>query len=138
MLMTPITPKVMARPIAASSSTEPSETPYQTFCAAPQTARLDSMPAAASVAACCTGPGVPLAMLFRSERASRSPRAATMPTAAIFSSSDASERSTEAASACSRRARTAALSSSAAAAASAGIIAGSAALNIDSADVMRT
>ena len=32
MLMTPITPKVMARPIAASSSTEPSERPYQRFC----------------------------------------------------------------------------------------------------------
>ena len=31
MLMTPITPNVIARPIAASSSTEPSETPYQTF-----------------------------------------------------------------------------------------------------------
>ncbi len=36
MLMTPITPKVMARPMAASSSTEPSEMPYQTFCAMPQ------------------------------------------------------------------------------------------------------
>ena len=32
MLMTPITPKVMARPIAASSSTEPSDRPYQAFC----------------------------------------------------------------------------------------------------------
>ena len=32
MLMTPITPKVMARPIAASSNTEPSESPYQAFC----------------------------------------------------------------------------------------------------------
>ena len=33
MLMTPITPKVMARPTAASSSTEPSDRPNQTFCA---------------------------------------------------------------------------------------------------------
>ena len=32
MLMTPMTPKVMARPMAASSSTEPSESPYQAFC----------------------------------------------------------------------------------------------------------
>ena len=32
MLMTPMTPKVMARPMAASSSTEPSESPYQRFC----------------------------------------------------------------------------------------------------------
>src|ERR1700722_14196903 len=32
MLMTPITPKVMARPIAASSRTEPSERPYHVFC----------------------------------------------------------------------------------------------------------
>jgi len=30
--MTPITPNVMASPIAASSSTEPSEMPYQAFC----------------------------------------------------------------------------------------------------------
>ena len=40
MLMTPITPKVMASPIAASSSTEPSERPYQVFCTAVQIARL--------------------------------------------------------------------------------------------------
>src|SRR5438093_658227 len=32
MLMTPITPKVMASPIAASRSTEPRERPYQAFC----------------------------------------------------------------------------------------------------------
>ena len=38
MLMTPITPKVMARPIAASSSTEPSDSPYQAFCTVAQTA----------------------------------------------------------------------------------------------------
>ena len=40
MLMTPITPKVMARPMAASSSTEPSEMPYQRFCATSQTASV--------------------------------------------------------------------------------------------------
>src|SRR5262249_15528563 len=38
MLITPITPKVMASPMAASSSTEPSEMPYQAFCTASQTA----------------------------------------------------------------------------------------------------
>ena len=38
MLMTPITPKVMASPIAASSSTEPSDSPYQAFCTVAQTA----------------------------------------------------------------------------------------------------
>ena len=38
MLMTPMTPKVMARPIAASSSTEPSEMPYQMFWPAAQSA----------------------------------------------------------------------------------------------------
>ena len=31
MLMMPITPKVMASPMAASSNTEPSESPYQAF-----------------------------------------------------------------------------------------------------------
>ena len=40
MLMTPITPKVMARPIAASSRTEPSDSPYQAFCTIDHSARL--------------------------------------------------------------------------------------------------
>ncbi len=40
MLMTPITPKVMARPMAASSSTEPSDRPYQAFCTIDHSARL--------------------------------------------------------------------------------------------------
>ena len=48
MLMTPITPNVMARPIAASSSTEPSESPYQAFCSAVHSARLFSIDAMAS------------------------------------------------------------------------------------------
>ena len=45
MLMTPITPKVMASPMAASSSTEPSEMPYQAFCTASHTVRLFLMAA---------------------------------------------------------------------------------------------
>ena len=40
--MTPITPKVMASPIAASSSTEPSESPYHAFCTVAQTAVLEA------------------------------------------------------------------------------------------------
>ena len=40
MLMTPMTPKVMARPMAASSRTEPSESPYQTFWTLSHIARL--------------------------------------------------------------------------------------------------
>ena len=57
MLMTPITPKVMARPMAASRSTEPSESPYQAFCSALQMARLFSMDAMASLAAFATAGG---------------------------------------------------------------------------------
>ena len=44
MLITPIVPKVMARPMAASSSTEPRETPYQTFWSAFQRARRERIP----------------------------------------------------------------------------------------------
>ena len=40
MLMTPMTPKVMASPMAASSSTEPSDSPYQAFCTALHSASL--------------------------------------------------------------------------------------------------
>ena len=43
MLITPITPKVMASPMAASSSTEPREMPYQTFCATCQAASVCSI-----------------------------------------------------------------------------------------------
>ena len=39
MLMTPMTPKVIARPIAASSRTDEAEIPYQRFCATPHRAR---------------------------------------------------------------------------------------------------
>ena len=54
MLMTPITPKVMARPMAASNRTEPSESPYQAFCTAAQSARSFSIEAMASAAAFLT------------------------------------------------------------------------------------
>ena len=58
MLMTPITPKVMARPMAASSSTEPSDMPYQRFWATLHSARRSSMAAMASAAARCTAGGL--------------------------------------------------------------------------------
>ena len=51
MLMTPITPKVMASPMAASSSTEPSDRPYQAFCTADHSARLLWIDAVALAAA---------------------------------------------------------------------------------------
>ncbi len=54
MLMTPITPKVMARPMAASSSTEPSESPYQAFCTVFQIASVVWILPRAAVAAACT------------------------------------------------------------------------------------
>ena len=50
MLMTPITPNVMASPMAASSSTDPSETPYQAFCTLAQNASVRSIAAIASSA----------------------------------------------------------------------------------------
>ena len=56
MLITPITPKVMARPIAARSSTEPSDSPYQTFCSASHSASSPSMVETAACAAAPTGP----------------------------------------------------------------------------------
>ena len=55
MLITPMTPKVMARPMAASSSTEPSEIPYQAFCTAFQSASRFWMAAMAVAAAFTTG-----------------------------------------------------------------------------------
>ncbi len=57
MLMTPMTPNVIASPMAASSSTEPSERPYQVFCSALQIARLLWIDAIASAAACRTDGG---------------------------------------------------------------------------------
>ena len=57
MLMTPITPKVMASPIAASSSTEPSDRPYQAFCTIDHIARLLWIEDTAPAAALATGGG---------------------------------------------------------------------------------
>ena len=54
MLMTPITPKVMASPMAASSRTEPSESPYQAFCSAVQMRKVLWIEAMASAAAFVT------------------------------------------------------------------------------------
>ncbi len=51
MLITPITPKVMASPTAASSSTEPSDSPNQTFCAWFHIAWVRLIPSTALVAA---------------------------------------------------------------------------------------
>jgi hypothetical protein len=51
MLMTPMTPKVMASPMAASSSTDPSEIPYQRFCATLHRARRSSIVVMASASA---------------------------------------------------------------------------------------
>ena len=57
MLMTPITPKVIASPIAASSSTEPSDSPYQAFCTVAQTASCFWIAVTASRAARLTAAG---------------------------------------------------------------------------------
>ena len=56
MLMTPMTPKVMARPIAASSSTEPSDRPYQTFCPAAHSASVEFILATAAETASFSAP----------------------------------------------------------------------------------
>ena len=58
MLMTPMTPKVIASPIAASSSTEPSEMPYQAFCAVLHSASSLEIEAAAVAARLVTEAGV--------------------------------------------------------------------------------
>ena len=54
MLMTPMTPKVIARPIAASSRTDEAEIPYQRFCATPHKARRAWMALSAVAAALFT------------------------------------------------------------------------------------
>src|SRR5437763_767152 len=71
MLMTPITPNVMARPIAASSSTEPSESPYQAFCTMFQSARRLSIEVIASTAAFCTAGACPVGRRVRGRLAGR-------------------------------------------------------------------
>src|ERR671922_226723 len=50
MLMTPMTPNVIASPMAARRSTEPSDSPYQTFCAMVQSASRPSRAALAQSA----------------------------------------------------------------------------------------
>ncbi len=55
MLITPMTPKVMARPIAASSSTDEAERPYQRSCAALQNmswVRIEDKAASAAALTC--------------------------------------------------------------------------------------
>ena len=54
MLITPITPKVMARPTAASSSTDPSDSPNQTFCSCAHIACVRSI----SATACCAASAI--------------------------------------------------------------------------------
>ncbi len=54
-LMTPITPKVIARPMAASSRTEPREIPYQAFCTASHNTRQFLIAAIAVDALLMTG-----------------------------------------------------------------------------------
>ena len=74
MLMTPMTPKVMARPIAASSRTEPSESPYQTFWTLFHIVRLVWIAPIASCAVRLTPSGVPAGRLDSNASASWSPR----------------------------------------------------------------
>ncbi len=65
---------VMARPMAASKSTEPSEIPYQAFCTASHTARRFWMAPTAAAAAFMTGGEVSPGRLESSPRASWSAR----------------------------------------------------------------
>ena len=60
----------MASPIAASSSTEPSESPYQAFCTAPQMASWFWIEVTPSRAARITGAGVSGGRLESRPRAS--------------------------------------------------------------------
>ena len=90
MLMTPMTPKVMARPMAASSSTEPSDRPYQTFCATSQTARLVLIEAMFCSIAGFRSSGALSRAAVRIVSASRLPRAAIVSMAAFLSSALAS------------------------------------------------
>ncbi len=90
MLMTPITPKVMASPIAASNSTEPSESPYQAFCTVAQAASWLCIEVTASRAARCTVAGAPAGRPASRFNASWSPRRRTTATASSLSASEAS------------------------------------------------
>ena len=90
MLMTPMTPKVMARPMAASSSTEPSESPYQAFCTIDHNASLFWIAEVAAAAACAIIGGCSPLRPVSSASASWSPRARMMAMASSFSASVAS------------------------------------------------
>ena len=87
MLMTPMTPKVMASPMAASSRTEPSERPYQRCWTICQRARCRSMAVIASAAVACTVAGKSAGRLPSSPRASWSLRSRMTPTASTLSTS---------------------------------------------------
>ena len=89
MLMTPMTPKVMASPAAASSSTEPSDRPYTTSCASDHSRSVRSSSATAAAAAADTAAGWPAASDPSRLRASRSPRWRNTTTAARRSGSPA-------------------------------------------------
>ena len=90
MLMTPITPNVMARPMAASSSTEPSDRPYQAFCSACHRFSVKPMEEAAAAAAALTAGDASgaAAARFTSLSASPSPRAFRVAMAASRSASE--------------------------------------------------
>ncbi len=92
MLITPMTPNVMASPMAASASTEPSESPYQAFCRALQSASPLCIEAAASVAAFFTAGELLAGTSASNATASWSPRLPITPMASILSVSDASSR----------------------------------------------
>ena len=90
MLITPMTPKVMARPMAASSRTEPSESPYHTFWTLFHIVRLVWIAPIASCAVRLTPSGVPAGRLDSNASASWSPRWRITPIASTFSVSLAS------------------------------------------------
>lgn len=90
MLMTPMTPKVMARPIAASSSTEPRDNPYQIFWTISHSARLRLMELISAWITGFRSSGAVSSVAVRMVSASRLPRAAIVSIAAFLSSTLAS------------------------------------------------
>ncbi|MCY1228392.1 hypothetical protein D9M72_407050 [compost metagenome] len=106
MLMMPMTPKVMASPIAASSRTEPSDRPYQTFWPALQSAWVCSMRAIAASMSGLSDASALASVAFRTARLERPLPSASIVIARRFSSSPRSETSSETARASSRTLRT--------------------------------
>ena len=137
MLMTPMTPKVMARPMAASSSTEPSDSPYQTFCAADHRARSPSTRRTASAMAEPSASLAPLEAASRIARVSWLLLAAMVFTASIFTASEASLFRMAAARARSMTARTLSFCSAAIASVSGSTASGSPLFSTDWAAAMR-